>query len=46
MKESLAVDAVIEQEVDKFVEEQKQAEAHRYHMEYKSYCVWCRRSRS
>lgn len=45
-QEQLEVDAVIEQEIDHKIEEMKQAEAHRYHMEFKRYCVWCRRGRS
>ena len=46
MNDKMAVDAVIEQEIERWQEDQKQAAAHQYHQEFKSYCVWCRRART
>lgn len=47
MKDQLAVDAVIEQEIEKWQEERRMAEAHQYHlMETFGWCRWCRRARS
>jgi hypothetical protein len=46
VKEQLAVDAAIELAIDEKMEEMKQAEAHKFHWEYRGFCVWCRRGRT